>query len=507
MRSITVYISKVLTQIEEAKVPFPVFFASLLSLIVIRSFLELFFSASGNVVSPQLLHHWTSFYVCSFLSSIILLTFFSKEKVEKVSKIVLVGFAVVIIPPVIEHFTGSIVHYNYVFNSHLPISHLDWTMIGTAFFSFYSNAANVMLGQKIELFLFIVLSSSYIFIKTRSILKTALTAFGIYMLEFFFMTFPNYVSFGGFPEVYDHSHWYTWEYFASLFSILILAQVIVWLYFYDKKITLRLVKNLLRERSVHYLAFVWFGCYLAGVGLYTILLSSLCIILLWQANVAINDVFDVEGDTFSKKINPIVEGTITSNQMSVIALACILLSVFIATFLSYSAAVIAVLYIALSLLYSIPPFRLKKLPVISIGVIAAEILLAFTLGFYSEGTEEIFPAAIASTIFFCFFFAAHTKDLKDYEGDKNTGVLTIPVLFGLERGRTIIGVFNFIAYLLVPFMLGMQILIIPALVFGILTFFVVRRPQSKEWQIFLLYFLYLAIVFFFVTNAFSPVGD
>jgi 4-hydroxybenzoate polyprenyltransferase len=477
---------------------------TLLSIIFIRNFSEALFSTTNEFLALPLIHHWTSIYICSFLSAVLLITFLSKERVEKVSKITLLGFVVIILPPFIEYLTGNVTHYNYIFDSNVPLSSPNWSLLGTAFVTFYSNVTDVMLGQKVELIIFIVLASLYVFVKTRSILRTVIMALVMYALEFFYLSFPNYFSFGTLPDNFDFSHWYGWIYYVSLFALLILLQGIICLYLYNHGLTKRLIKNLLRERTLHYLAFVWFGALLAAAGWYSVLLASICIALLWQTNVAINDVFDVEGDSFSKKTNPLVEGTSNTRQMSVIAFACAFLSIYVATFLSYSAAMIAFFYIVLSLLYSMPPFRLKKIPIISIVVIAAEILLAFALGFYSESTSVVFPTTIAYTIFLCFFFAAHTKDLKDYDGDKRTGVLTIPVLFGMERGRTIIGVLNFIAYLIVPFMLGLQILIIPAVAFGILTFFVVKRPQSREWQIFLLYFLYLAVVFFFVINAYPP---
>lgn len=38
-----------------------------------------------------------------------------------------------------------------------------------------------------------------------------------------------------------------------------------------------------------------------------------------------------------------------------------------------------------------------------------------------------------------FVLTTPFKDIKDYEGDSVDGIRTIPVIFGMERGKRIIG--------------------------------------------------------------------
>jgi len=182
-------------------------------------------------------------------------------------------------------------------------------------------------------------------------------------------------------------------------------------------------------------------------------------------------------------------------EMKGVAILCGLLSLLLATTLSYAAILLVLCIIAVSATYSIPPLRLKKYPIISIFVISIGALLAFALGFYSGSTQNAFPINMAYGILVCFTLAFNTKDLKDYEGDKENEIWTIPVIFGLKRGRIIIAFLDLLAYLVVPFILGINNLILPAIVFGVATFLVVLRKESKEWQIFLLYFLFLIAVF------------
>jgi homogentisate phytyltransferase/homogentisate geranylgeranyltransferase len=486
-------IETLIRSVEDNEIGLLAFLLLLTSIIFTRSFMEYNFAYPGDFISLQTLHHWTTGYLSAFLSSILLISYLSKERVEKVSKVVLLGYSVIILPPIIDHFTSNYVHYNYVFDSQLPLSAPNWNMLMRAYFTFYTDIQNVMLGQKIEIILLIIVASLYVFLKTRSVIRTSLSAIGIYTLTFFYLTFPNYFSFGSFPATFDSTHGaYSWLYYVSIFAVLISVQSVIWLFLYNKKAFARIIRNLLRERSLHYLAMVWFGAYLAGTDFYTTLLASLCVLFMWQSAIATNDIYDVDGDTVSKKSNPLVNGTSAKTEISGIAIFSALMSLLLATFLSYAAILIVTFYLVISSIYSIPPIRIKKYPIISVFATATGAVLTFALGFFSTPTEKAFPVTLAYAMLICFTLAFNTKDLKDYEGDKKNRVWTIPVIFGLKRGRIIIAFLDLLAYLVVPLIIGRYNVIIPAAVFGVTTFLVVLRKESKEWQIFLLYFLFLA---------------
>lgn len=479
--------------IEDAKIGLPVFLLLLSSTIFIRSLVEILFVCSGAFISIENLHHFYSFYLSAFLSSILLITYLSKEKVDKVSKVILLAYSIIMLVPIIDHFLLKKFFYSYVVDFTLPLSTPNWSLLARAYLTFYSGIEQITIGQRIEEIIFLTLSALYVFLKTKSTIRTLLTPVAVYTLTFFYATFPNYFSFGNLPETFNLYHFFSSKdvYYSSVFAILIVIQIMIWLLFYSKRKFLGLMRNLMAERSLHYLAMVGFGAFLAGQGAYNILLAFICVILLWQTAVAINDLHDIACDTISKKGNLLVDGTITMTEMKAVAISCGLLSLFIATMLSYAAILIAIFILALSALYSIPPLRLKKYPIISILVISLGGLLAFALGFYSGSTQSAFPINWAYVILVCFALAFNTKDLKDYEGDKENRIWTIPVIFGLKRGRIIIAYLDLLAYLIVPLILGRNNVILPAIVFGVTTFLVVLRKESKEWQIFLLYFLFL----------------
>jgi homogentisate phytyltransferase/homogentisate geranylgeranyltransferase len=488
---------KYIKNLEDAKIGLPVFLLLLTSPILIRNVLETLIVESGAFIPIEDIQHAQLFFLAAFISSVLLITYLSKERVDKVSKVVLPAYTMmVILVPIIDRIFLENIRYAYIYDFGVPLSTPNWALIGRAYVTFCAGLQYITIGQRLAVIVLASLATFYIFVKTKSTIKTLITPFAVYTLTFFYSSYFNFFSFGTLYQTFRLNHFpnIEWIYFNSILLVLIVIQVIIWLILYNKNKFIGLVKNLAVNRSIHYLAMAGFGAFLSGQGAYTILLVLICIMLLWQAAAAINDLHDVVSDTISKEGNLLVNGTFTRTELKGMALLCSLLALFFATTLSYAAILIVLMIIGISAIYSIPPLRLKKYPIVSIFVIAIGALLAFCLGFYSGATENAFPTNMAYGILVCFTLAFNTKDLKDYEGDKANEIWSIPVIFGLKRGRIIIAVLDLVAFLLVPFVLGINNLIIPSIIFGVATFLVVLREKSKEWQVFMLYFLFLLLV-------------
>ncbi len=165
-----------------------------------------------------------------------------------------------------------------------------------------------------------------------------------------------------------------------------------------------------------------------------------------------------------------------------------------AALIGYVAIVLTAASLCLSILYSAPPLRLKRYPFVASSTIAVFALIIFSLGFCSGQPTRGFPTSLALVILVSYNLAINTKDLKDYEGDKNSGVFTLPVLLGQRRGRIAIGALDFVAYLAVPFILHVPLLVVPALIFGGLTFILIYGEKTPEKLLFFMLFLFLATV-------------
>ncbi len=255
-----------------------------------------------------------------------------------------------------------------------------------------------------------------------------------------------------------------------------------------------LSKSVLSTRSFLYMAIAAMGVVLGGGELFPGLLAIVCALFLWQIAVSINQVTDVSEDSISKRDNPVVSEVINLRDMIYVAMSFCVLAFLFAASIGFMAIVLTAASLCVSILYSAPPTRLKRYPFIASSSIAVFALIVFLLGYYSGLPTGAFPTRVALVLLVCYNLAINTKDLKDYEGDKNSGVLTLPVLLGQRRGRIAIGALDFVAYLAVPFILQVPLLIVPALVFGGVTFYLIRREKTPEALIFLVLFFFLAIV-------------
>lgn len=159
--------------------------------------------------------------------------------------------------------------------------------------------------------------------------------------------------------------------------------------------------------------------------------------------------------------------------------------------------------ICLHYLYSSPIFRLKSIPIISNLVLAVTYLITVLVGYvviHPIGFEN-FPERIALMLVVVFTLTTLFKDIKDIEGDTADGIQTIPVIFGMERGKYIIGFLGFLGFLSIPLIMYefCTILFLPSCITGLIFFWLVVRKSYRESSIFILYFTYVTIISILLT--------
>lgn len=142
-----------------------------------------------------------------------------------------------------------------------------------------------------------------------------------------------------------------------------------------------------------------------------------------------------------------------------------------------------VCYQGLAWIYSAPPFRLKRVPVLATLLAAIAGLSVFFAGFVTVSpTQDLsgLPASIALFLLVVYAISIPIKDFKDIEGDRGDHVFTLPVILGANRAKLIIGSLVFLCYFASPFILSAQSLALPALIFGSLTFWALQRGTADE---------------------------
>ena len=155
-----------------------------------------------------------------------------------------------------------------------------------------------------------------------------------------------------------------------------------------------------------------------------------------------------------------------------------------------------------SLLYSLPPLRLKRVFIFSKLFPALNSLAAVMLGYiFAGGALLQFPAPL---VWYFLIFATlifNFLDIKDCKADKQRGIATLPVILGLSTAKLAIAGVCLIGYCMVSFIFLDLRLLFPTFFLGVVQFFFITRKNYSEKPVLVVHLssvillvLYLAFV-------------
>lgn len=219
---------------------------------------------------------------------------------------------------------------------------------------------------------------------------------------------------------------------------------------------------------------------------FLLLLASLCYAAIFA--IVSNNHFDLEADKISNPDRPLVKGSIAPKTYWQIGIFCQIWALLLAALHSW---ILFAGILAISLgyaLYSCPPFRLKRLPLVAKTIIGLNSWALALTGFALVGGDwQEFPTIWTIFILGPLALAANFIDLKDVEGDGATGIKTLPVLMGLEKARLLMAFAALACYLMAGWLLAIPWLwamLLPTAAAHI--FLLYRRPFQEAW-VFILY--------------------
>lgn len=163
-----------------------------------------------------------------------------------------------------------------------------------------------------------------------------------------------------------------------------------------------------------------------------IYLTALVVGFFLAAGNAINDYFDYDTDKTNRPNRPLSQGVISPGQALFFAFLLFVsgTSIFFALATKISALLLAVNMILL-IIYT--PF-LK--PTVLLGNLAVSYLLGSTFLFGAEIFGDITKGIVPCILAFMFNFARElNKDIEDVQGDKEQGIKTFPVKYGIEKSK------------------------------------------------------------------------
>lgn len=530
--------------LEKGPITVNTFFFSFICVVAVRYIIENglfgFKNHTFSFLIGSMVHGTFLFFLMAYVAILTFLVIFTKEKISKLASVLLWGQWIIVLPPIIDKiiFGPNSFWSFYIFDS--------FSGLIQRFITFFGNnpSFGITYGTRVEIFLAMLGLGIYVGFKKKSFLKGVGAFLLTYLILFLFAVFPSLLTFliKGFSgenifkvqssdiaatfltslELFDFdkkSSKMALHFRTSLFYTLVLFGNLLFLQF-----TLSKEKFWALLRNVRYPQ-MFFNCGLFFVGLaigsfyfkenFDKNIFSLLVILnlvvaifsAWFYSVFVNDLADKEIDKITNKERPLIKGIFSVKEYKAYELIFIGMSLLSSMVVGPKFFLIICTYLLITWIYSCYPFRFKRIIILSSLTSAFASILFLFMGFIvvSDGQAILgFPWKVAIFLFIVYTLLIPIKDLKDIEGDKKNGVMTIPTLLGEENARFFFGIVLFLSYLGSIFVVNERKLWLSAIIFGSINYWILNNRKIKikqlNWWVLLTVFLYgsllVAISFF-----------
>lgn len=492
--SIPILLERIVLFLEKERLNFSAIFFIIFCLSLFRSWIEAqLFSYTYNIIDYG---HTIAFYFLVFVIGLFILKVVTKERLTKIANVICYGFFLLPLPPILDFF---ILNRTFGYDYMPKGASLD-------VFLTFTPTESAGIFQILMLLSFLLLACLYVFVKTKSLSKIVITFFSFWvMIVVVSIPYINPL----FPPPGKIFQVPFFLYYCLLIIVFLLLIIIV----SKKKLLTLLLKSLRPFPILHGVTMVLLGIIVAG-NLNTeeffrypftdtfgiVILSILTVVFAWCYTVLINHIFDREIDKKSGEQRVTTENMLTISQIKQLSILFAILSFLFASLLNYEIFILTIIALVLGTLYSVPPFRLRN-RIFSSLFIGVGSSIAFFIGtvtpsvsYSKTGLLLLTPTipfhAFLIGVVICFALSIGTiiKDVKNYEGDKKSGVRNIFTIYGMEKGVSIASVLLFISFLS-PLLLFYQmfdfLVIIP---FGVVTMLLFKKLKKVEIT-FILYFI------------------
>jgi 4-hydroxybenzoate polyprenyltransferase len=533
-------IRKFVEKLEDTPMSFIGWATAFVGVVSIRFFFEMLSSPSPAFpAAPDVstMIHYLLFFIGAFVSCALIVNVFVPN-IGRITKIILFISPVLWLPPIIDLICSGGGGYAmaYIFTGGSSLLRDLLTFNGSSPFG------GMTPGIKTELASIVIGVACYVFIKTKNIIKTILAALFCYCLVFFWMAIPSILAmimvgsgqtisvsasqvFNAVVGVFYSSHipsdifrpveqvGYAYGigliFNAGLSHLFYLIDSILlglWFFSFRRVAAMAVLKNIRPGRALHFGFMVLVGVgaamvaggrfvnWVDGMVLATILIAFFCA---WLFSVGTNDAVDVAIDSVSNAGRPLVTGALSvgiSRATNAFFLAWALIGGFVA---GYWTLFLILVFLAAYYVYSIPPLRLKRVPILATFLIALASLSAAMAGFYFLSPGKLvseFPGNLLLIILIFFTLCTNIKDVKDISGDRANGVTTIPVVFGEKLGRRIVGLLFALSFVLMGAIARSPLVMAVSVVAAVSGYVVVVAGKYREWPAFVVYFAYALAV-------------
>jgi len=475
--------------------------------ILLRNFIEVF--SDNEIISLLYVAHYSLFYLALALSIILLFRFSLKIEIIKIIKVVFPAFIFLVMAPLLDMLLspGNSYDMSYL----LPGIHDN---ILLRFFTFFGEFSNIGItpGMKIEIFTILLMAGIYFYSKTLKILKSIFYTFLLYIIIFSFVAMPFLIKSILFTNLVPHENFETL--IIDFYLLLIFVFGIISAYYINKDYFLILLRDMRFFRLLHYELMFILGIAISlshyelsflASDLFSYILASISVSFAWIFSIMSNNIADYKIDAISNRERPLFNNIIDHKKYENISWVFLILSLVYAYAVDDKVFFLISIFIGSYYIYSMPPLRIKRMPLLSKAFIALNSLIILILGFsITTGAPIlIFKYSFMPIFLIGFTFILNFIDIKDYEGDKSEGVLTLPVILGLKRSKIIIGIFFILSYFTVYFITKQISFVIPLLLLGLIQFYFINKKHYNEKYIFIVHSI--SIIIFLVYLSFHPI--
>lgn len=494
-------------------------FSLISSYIILRNIIEILLKRSGGLeitsfdVWVNCWLHFPIFYLSIWVTISNGFYLITSVNVRKSYRICSIFMLIILIGPLFDAITGNATYpYLYLKNPD------DIKFVFVNFFNPFTNLLSygITNGPRVEITV-AVLCSIFIMLKNihtkvfQKLITIILSSFFLYITIYFFCAWPAIISlFLGVNTFSDLTPFIYIRFFLIIISINIFVILTI-----QKKYFIKYIYPFLRvKRLLHYLLLCIIGIifFLSFnnlsifdksfyfIWLLKILTGLFALVFIFIASTILNDFTDFKEDYINGKC------IVNDNNEFRISIVFIGISLFFLSLIfGFSTGIteffIILVWYVLTIIYSAPPLRLKRIPVVSNLVLAVAAVLSVLYGSLISGSvnqiREV-PQDFLIIVFLFSFFGSFIKDLPDMRGDTSVKVITLPVVLNPAKYSFLyslsIMIFYIIIVLVIPSKIYALFLLLPML-FGIIGF--IKKPYENK-SLFIMYYvsiLFISIIY------------
>lgn len=500
--------ARIVDALESEDVPLTYSVLTFFSAVMVRTGVEMF-SDTDAFIDITLLRfiHYSLFYMSVAAGICLVLSLLGRVPLLRVLKAILPAFLVLLVAPIADLIitSGQGMNMSYL----KPGVHDDLLWQYITFFGSHRDGGASQ-GIRIELLIVIVSAMLYLRHKGAGILRMLLGGVLVYTTIFLNGMLPFWMKWT--YELVNVRPVYADDMATNFFSVWLFFVFVVLALVANRQYFLAFWKDLRWMRVGHYQLM-----YLLGVGfavcegrlnaapstLFELIFVPMALMPAALFAIVTNNIVDLPIDKISSPQRPLFKPGINYEVYGKTQWFFLAAALYYGALSGIVGCLAILTFTGAYYLYSMPPVRFKRVPVLSKLVIAVCTLGLVAAGYGTAGGNiKELPASLVAFFLVGLTLAVNFIDLKDYEGDKMSGIRTLPGLIGMRPAQYVLAALFLAFYLMAYFVLDLATLVglpqqanlLLLLGLGGLQGFFLTRTPYKERPVFGLYLGSIAIL-------------